>query len=150
MSLRRLDPPLCTHPTSLCPLVGGGGCLGSVSQLLMLGQNLLKTKIPYVQLGGGGGGGSRIHLPTFDTAFQVDYFPSTQVGFKSRFWLHCQFSFFDFSSLRTTFEYLKCAIGGEFIFVSNWRFNLDHTIQEIFYFKILPFSSSSYIAFCYL
>ena len=46
----------------------------------------------------------------------------TQYGFNLRFWLHCHFSFFDFSFLRTQFGNLKCAIGGEFKFLSNCRF----------------------------
>ena len=45
-----------------------------------------------------------------------------QYGFNPRFWLHCHFYFLDFSFLRTIFGNLKCALGGEFIFLSNWRF----------------------------
>ena len=64
-----------------------------------------------------------------------------QVRYKSRFWLHCHFSFLDFSLLSTTFENLKSAIGGEFLFLSNWRFRFgsyntrDKFIQNIAIFK---------------
>ena len=41
----------------------------------------------------------------------------TSIGFNPRFWLHCHFSFFDFSFLRKIFGNIKCALGGEFIFL---------------------------------
>ena len=66
---------------------------------------------------------------------------TTQVGFKSRFWLHCHFSFFDFKFLRITFENLKCAIGVEIIFLFNWIFRIrlyntrNKSIQNIVILK---------------
>ena len=65
----------------------------------------------------------------------------TQYGFNLRFWLHCHFSFFVFSFLRTQFGNLKCSIGDEFKFLSNcrFRFGLYNTwnrfIQNIAFFK---------------
>ena len=58
--------------------------------------------------------------------------PPPQVWFKSSFIPHYHFSFFDFSFLRTTFKSLRCAIGGEFIFLSNWRFRFEsHLTRHI-------------------
>ena len=68
MSLRRLDPPLCTHQkltVTQIPYV----CLEegredrSTFQLLILSPNLPKTPNTLCQVGGGGG---EVNFPTFD------------------------------------------------------------------------------------
>ena len=46
----------------------------------------------------------------------------SQVGFKSNFWLHYHFSFLDFWFIKATFKNQKCALSGELIFLSTWRF----------------------------
>ena len=43
-----------------------------------------------------------------------------RVGFSMKFWLHCHLSFLYFCSPFTSLENLKCAIGGELFFLSEW------------------------------
>ena len=47
-------------------------------------------------------------------------FTLTRVGFSMKFWLHCHLSFLYFCFPFTSLENLKCAIGGELFFLSEW------------------------------
>ena len=91
-----------------------GGIGGTNFQLLMLSQNLLKSKIPVLRVGGGGGGGLGNQFPTLDTESKFAKIQNSHVWWGGGDWWN-QFPTFDaefkFAKIQNSHVEGGCGVG---------------------------------------